>query len=74
MINKHYIKVPKLEYLKASKTTCIQGHQIKRYTISYTSIGKYYLSVNFECENQALKKTDKFVGIDLNTSELALFN
>lgn len=71
VVGKHYLKVPKLGYLKVSNTQCIQNHPIKRYTISFNSTGKYFLSVNYESESQAFEKTDKAVGIDLNTSVLA---
>lgn len=74
VVGKHYVKVPKLGYIKVSNTACIQKHNIKRYTISFNSTGKFFLSVNYESENQALNKTDKAVGIDLNTSELAVFS
>lgn len=74
VVGKHYIRLPKLGYLKVSNTQCIQNHSIKRYTISFNSTGKYFLSVNYESENQTFNKTDKSVGIDLNTSELAVFS
>ena len=74
IVGKHYLKVPKLGYVKCSDTSCISGHLIKRYTVSLAPTGKYYLAVNYECENQAFKKTDKVVGIDLNASELAIFS
>lgn len=73
VVGKHYIKLPKLGYLKVSDTSCIQNHLIKRYTISFNSTGKYFISVNYENENQVFDKTDNTVGIDLNTSELAVF-
>lgn len=74
VVGKHYIKLPKLGYIKVSNTACIQNHQIKRYTISFNSTGKYFISVNYENENQVFDKTDNTVGIDLNTSELAVFS
>ena len=70
----HYVKVPKLGYLKVSNTAGIQNHQIKRYTVSFNSTGKFFLSVNYEGENQVFDKTGNAVGIDLNTSELAVFS
>ena len=74
VVDKHYIKVPKLGYLKVSNTTGIQNHQIKRYTISFNSTDKFFLSVNYEGENQVFNKTENVVGIDLNTGELAVFS
>lgn len=71
---KRYLKVPKLGYLKVSCTDTIADHQIKRFAIKLTPTGKYYVSVNYESENQTLKQTDKQVGIDLNTGELAVLS
>lgn len=72
--NKNYIKLPKLGYVKVSNTKCIQGYAIKQYTIALTPTGKFFLSVNYESENQTFVKTGNSVGIDLNTSELAVFS
>lgn len=74
VVDKRYVKVPKLGYLKVSNTAGIQNHKIKRYTVSFNSTGKFFLSVNYEDENQVFDKTDKAVGIDLNTGELAVFS
>ena len=71
---KRYLKVPKLGYLKVSCTDTIAGHPIKRFTVKATPTGKYYVSVNYECESQALTKTDQCVGVDLNTGELAVLS
>ena len=71
---KRYLKVPKLGYLKVSCTDTITGHRIKRFTVKLTPTGKYYVSVNYESENQALKSADKQVGVDLNTGELAVLS
>ena len=74
VVGKHYVKVPKLGYLKVSNTVGIQNHKIKRYTVSFNSTGKFFLSVNYEDENQVFDKTENSVGIDLNTGELAVFS
>lgn len=71
---KRYLKVPKLGYLKVSCTDTITGHRIKRFTVKLTPTGKYYVSVNYESESQALKSADKQVGVDLNTGELAVLS
>lgn len=74
VVGKRYVKVPKLGYLKVSNTAGIQNHKIKRYTVSFNSTGKFFLSVNYEDENQVFDKTENAVGIDLNTGELAVFS
>lgn len=71
VVGKHYVKLPKLGYLKVSNTACIQHHLIKRFTVSVNGTGKYFLAVNYECDNQTLPTTGQAIGIDLNTSELA---
>lgn len=71
---KYYLKVPKLGYLKVSRTDTIVGHPIKRFTVKVTPTGKYYVSVNYESENQTLKQIGKQVGVDLNTGELAVLS
>ena len=74
VVGTHYVKIPKLGYLKVSNTAGIQNHKIKRYTVSFNSTGKFFLSVNYEDENQVFDKTENSVGIDLNTGELAVFS
>ena len=74
VVSKHYVKIPKLGYLKVSNTAGIQNHKIKRYTVSFNSTSKFFLSVNYEDENQVFDKTENAVGIDLNTGELAVFS
>lgn len=74
VVAKRYLKVPKLGYLKVSCTDTIAGHPIKRFTVKVTPTGKYYVSVNYESESQALKLTDKRVEVDLNTGELAVLS
>ena len=74
VVGTHYVKIPKLGYLKVSNTAGIQNHKIKRYTVSFNSTGKFFLSVNYEDENQVFDKTENAVGIDLNTGELAVFS
>ena len=73
-VAKHYLNVPKLGYLKVSCTDTIVGHRIKRFTVKVTPTGKYYVSVNYESESQALKSTNQQVGVDLNTGELAVLS
>ena len=74
VIGKHDVKLPKLGYLSVSNTAGIQNHKIKRYITSFNSTGKFFLSVNYENENQVFNKTDRAIGIDLNTGELAVFS
>lgn len=65
-----YIYVPKLGFIKVSKTTRING-QIKEYTITRESFGDYYISFQIEepdCE--LLAKTKQLMGGDLGLTHL----
>ena len=73
VVAKRYMKIPKLGYIKTSKTTQLTDYKIKCYTLSHNATGRYYLSLQVECENQAsLPKTNKSVGLDLGVADLAI--
>ena len=70
---KHYLKIPKLGYVKSSKTTCLKDCKIKRYTLSLEADGKYYLAIQAEAPKlKEFPKTGKAVGIDVGVGELAI--
>lgn len=65
-----YIYVPKLGFIKVSKTTRING-QIKEYTIIRESFGDYYISFQIEEPNrELLVKTKQLIGGDLGLTDL----
>lgn len=65
-----YIYVPKLGFIKVSKTTRING-QIKEYTIIRESFGDYYISFQIEEPNhELLVKTKQLMGGDLGLIHL----
>lgn len=72
MIAKRYIRLPKIGYIKTSKTNCLQDCKIKRYTVSLEPTGKYYLSLQVETDIKPLPKTGKQVGIDMGITDLAI--
>lgn len=76
VIGKRCLKIPKLGYIKTSKTTLLKMDvKIKRYTVSFEPNGKYYLSLQVECSNALpAKKTGKAVGIDLGVVDLAILS
>ena len=53
IVAKRYLKLPKLGYIKSSKTSRLLTGQIKRYTITLLPTGRYQLSVTLACESQA---------------------
>ena len=73
VIAKHRMKLPKLGTIRTSKTSRVAGLKIKRYTVSYDSTGRYYLSLQAEASApQALPKTGKAVGLDVGIANLAI--
>lgn len=71
-VSKRYLKLPKLGIVKSSKTGQLNGVKIKRYTVSYDSTGRYYISFQVETEVNELPKTDAAVGIDVGLADLAI--
>lgn len=66
----HYVYVPKLGFIKVSKTTRING-QIKEYTITRESFGDYYISFQIEePDRELLVKTKQLMGGDLCLTHL----
>lgn len=74
VVAKRYLKLPKLGYIKSSKTGRLLNGQIKRYTITLLPTGRYQLSVTLACESQAWPKTGNQVGIDLALSDLMVLS
>lgn len=72
VIAQRYMKLPKLGYIKTSKTNLLEDCRIKRYTITREPTGKYYLAVQVECEHQAFSLTDQKIGLDLGLTDLAI--
>ncbi len=73
VIARRYLKLPKLGYIKSSKTGRLSGVKIKRYTVSLAPTGKYYLSLMVDDSTiQPLEKTGAVVGIDMGVADLAI--
>ena len=73
VIAKHRMKLPKLGSIRTSKTSRVASLKIKRYTVSYDSTGRYYLSLQVEAPApHALPKTGKEVGLDVGIADLAI--
>lgn len=71
---KRYLKIPKLGYIKSSKTKILNDTRIKRYTVSLEPTGKYYVSFQVEKEIEELPKTSQKIGIDLGIADLAILS
>lgn len=72
VIAKRYIRLPKIGYIKTSKTDSLHDCKIKRYTVSQEPTGKYYLSLQVETDIKPLPKTGKHVGIDMGIADLVI--
>ena len=72
VLAKRRVKLPKLGSIRTSKTTQLKDCKIKRYTISYDTTGRYYLSLQVESNVDSLPKTNKSVGIDVGVADLAI--
>lgn len=64
-------KIGKVKYKSDFKIPNGKGYKYSNVRLSYIN-GKYILSFGMECENQALKLSDKPMGIDLGIKELAV--
>ncbi len=71
IVAKRYMKLPKLGYVKTSKTGQLKNGKIKQYTILREPTGRYYLAIQLECPDpQPLPKTGRVVGLDLGLAHL----
>ncbi|KAA8780374.1 RNA-guided endonuclease TnpB family protein [Lactobacillus crispatus] len=75
VIGKRYLKMPKLGYIKTSKTNILKDTKIKRYTVVLEPTGKYYLSLQVEAKTvEKFKQTGRRVGIDVGVADLAILS
>ena len=73
VIARRYLKLPKMGYIKTSKTGQLEGLKIKRYTVTLDPTGRYYLSLIVDDPNiQSLEKTGAVVGLDMGVADLAI--
>lgn len=72
---KRYLKIPKLGYIKTSKTDILKDTRIKRYTIVLEPTGKYYLGLQVETKPVGcFEQSGKKVGIDVGLADLAILS
>ena len=73
VLAKRRMKLPKIGYIRTSKTSRLEGLKIKRYTVTLEPTGKYYLSLIVDDPNiQFLGSTGAVVGIDMGIADLAI--
>ena len=71
-LDKNYMKLPKIGWVKARWSDNVSFEKIKRVTITRTPSGYYKASVLVESENQALDKTNKKIGLDMGQTDLMI--
>ena len=69
---KRYIRLPKIGYIKTSKTDRLQDVKIKQYTVECDSTNRWYISLQVEFEPVELAKTGNKTGIDVGLTDLAV--
>ena len=73
VLAKRRMKLPKIGYIRTSKTSRLEGLKIKRYTVTLEPTGKYYLSLIVDDPNiKFLESTGAVVGIDMGIADLAI--
>lgn len=70
IVAKRYIRLPKLGYIKTSKTGCLGNVKIKRYTIERDSTMRWYVTFQIEEDVVQFPKTGKVVGLDLGLNDM----
>ena len=70
IVAKRYVRLPKLGYIKTSKTNCLKDVKIKRYTIARDSTMRWYVTFQIEEDVVQFSKTGKVVGLDLGLNDM----
>lgn len=70
IVAKRYVRLPKLGYIKTSKTGCLKDVKIKRYTITRDSTMRWYVTFQIEEDVVQFSKTGKVVGLDLGLNDM----
>lgn len=70
IVAKRYVRLPKLGYIKTSKTNCLKDVKIKRYTIARDSTMRWYVTFQIEEDIVQFPKTGKVVGLDLGLNDM----
>lgn len=65
-----YLKVPKLGYIKTSKTKRLDNCIIKRYTVERDATKRWYITFQVETAVTPFEKTGKIIGLDLGLNDM----
>lgn len=65
-----YLQLPKLGFVKSSKTKFLSDCQIKRYTVYHDTCNRWYISFQVETEMKPFEKTGQQIGLDLGLIDM----
>ena len=72
ILAKRYLRLPKLGFIKTSKTGVLKDVKIKRYTIEQDLTNRWYITFQVEFHVDEFIKTNKTVGLDLGLTDMII--
>ena len=72
ILAKRYLRLPKLGFIKTSKTGVLKDVKIKRYTIEQDLTNRWYITFQVEVYINEFAKTNKTVGLDLGLTDMVI--
>lgn len=72
ILAKRYLRLPKLGFIKTSKTGVLKDVKIKRYTIEQDLTNCWYITFQVEFHVDEFIKTNKTVGLDLGLTDMII--
>ena len=70
ILDRRYLKLPKIGCIKTSKTGVLKETRIKRYTVEQDSTNRWFITFQVEFHVNEFVKTNKTVGLDLGLTDM----
>ena len=70
ILDRRYLKLPKIGCIKTSKTGVLKETRIKRYTVEQDSTNRWFITFQVELHVNEFVKTNKAVGLDLGLTDM----
>lgn len=70
ILDRRYLKLPKIGCIKTSKTGVLKETRIKRYTVEQDSTNRWFITFQVEFHVNEFVKTNKAVGLDLGLTDM----
>jgi len=70
ILDRRYLKLPKIGCIKTSKTGVLKETRIKRYTVEQDSTNRWFITFQVEFHVNEFVKTNKIVGLDLGLTDM----